>query len=672
MGYYQVILEDSLLVLEKLPVVIPDKGNIAGFTVVPYPGNGPMRSADNVHYPMGTSFLQYGVNGVADIAAEKSATATDEHGREFMDCVAQVYRAVAKYFSGYVTELTAMIEAADAEAEKERLTNMRNNMQVLAAGKPQTFVQALQLEYLMWRLRCITGTACVGRLDVHLREFYEKDIAEGRIDKEAAINLLCQVWEMMNQCGSGDTLLNVMVGGKRRDGSDAGGELSICMLEASIRTQKSEPHLNVRVYKGMPEALLEATYRLQMLGHGQATLYNDDVVIPALIKAGIPEKYAYRYANDGCTEIVIDGGSDIEFRHIDAVATVELAMNNGQFMPKWEEPVRYWHRCQTPGNYVPDVVCGYDSGDISDMKTFEDFYRAYLRQYHYQVSKRLEELHWVDNEVKNNVYRSLLVNGSFETVLESGKDMCRGGLPTTDLMLFGGSLSTVADCLCAVKTVVYDKKLYTLEQVKEAMIANYEGYEEMRKELHNAPKFGNDLDEVDLIAADLVKHFCDWIEEEKEKTGLLVWPALVGWKFVEEAYGTVATPDGRKRKDPIAEHFCATPGKAVKGPTAILNSICKAPIHRAFGVAAAHVTLPKNIVSDEASAKAFLDIFCKAAMEKGIVMLNIAFYDVDLLRAAQKDPEHHEDVIVRVWGYSARFVDLGEEMQEHVISRILQ
>lgn len=174
-----------------------------------------------------------------------------------------------------------------------------------------------------------------------------------------------------------------------------------------------------------------------------------------------------------------------------------------------------------------------------------------------------------------------------------------------------------------------------------------------------------------FAAADLVNRICEYVEAYSREAGFGIWPALVGWKFVEEAYGSAASPDGRRYGDPIAEHYCATPGRAKNGVTALLNSIAKAPLARALGIAPVHLSLPRNFTADEAAGVAILDTIFRAAVEKGLAEYNVAVYDADLLRRAQENPEAHQDLIVRVWGFSAKFIDLSREMQDHVISRII-
>ena len=665
---YESIVNSTVSVLSDLPTPVPETGRLVGFGrehIVPFQD---MFLGDNYHYPLGTAYLTYGVSGISEKAQARSKEVTDPVRQELLKGISTVYREIADYLKRYAA-------AVEAKAgDDARLQHIAEMLRALSDRAPEHFEEALQLVYLMWKLRCLNSfCAAIGRLDVHLRPFYERDIATGYVTDEDVLALILEFWEALNRNNSGDTLINVMVGGKTIDGTDAGGRLSVLMLEATKRCAKTEPHINVRVSRDMDPALRRAMTEVQLMGHGQATVYNDDVLIPSLIAGGVPEEIAYCYANDGCTEVTLDGYSGIDFNHIDAVAVFELAFNNGRYAERtYRKPVKYFHKDNEERYYVPDAVVGYASGRVEDCATFDEFYRMFLDQYLFQVRSRAKELKQMEADRLANGRASLLLNGTFDFVLESGQDVLRGGFPYTHYMMFSGSIPTVADCLMAIKRKVFDEKVYTIPEIKEAILANYEGYEAMRQELLSAPKFGNDIDEVDLLSADIAAQYCRELEVFGEQTGFHIFPALLGWRFLEEAYGIAATPDGRRYGDPIAEHYCPTPGRAVEGPTAIINSIAKAKpsIAQSAGVCAVHLTLPSGLGFDREQALAVVDSLVWVAMDRGLNQMNIAIYDIEQLRAAQRDPEHHRDVIVRVWGYSARFVDLCEEMQEHVISRI--
>lgn len=669
-GCYQEILQKYLDFIADLPVEIPPEGIIAGFTVYKGSKNFSVWGNDNLHYPMGTSYLRMGVKGVAEYARKQFPKCETPRETGMLESIAQTYDAIAAYFARYLPVLDEKIAGAEGKEEKQRLSAMRENMAVLSKGAPETFAQAIQLFYLIWRLRCVNACATIGRLDQHLYPHYKADVEKGILDQEKALDLICQLWNRLNECGSGDTLMHMMMGGRNEKGEDMSNDLSLLMFRASCILGKTEPHINLRYHKKINPAVLDEALKLQLMGHGQATFYNDEFIIPALVEHGVPLEYACAYANDGCTELVFDGISDINFNHIDVVAVFELALNNGQLTPKEALPVPYFHKEHKKAIYHPDVSLGYQSGDAALAETYEEFYQLFLKQYKFQADVKFRQMLQKHEELKLAEGTPLL-NGTFESVMDSRKDVMGGGLPMLSEMTFMGSIPTVADCLMAMKKVVYEKKMVDIPTLQKALAANFEGYEALRAHLLNAPKFGNDIDEVDMIAADIARHTCEWAEAFEAETGYPLRPALVGWKFLEEAYGVGATPDGRKYADPIAEHYCATPGRAKMGPTALINSISKGPLSRACGIAASHVSLPASVSGDpEEGLKTLRDI-CLAGMDQGVTMLNIAIYDVDTLKKAQQNPEAYQDLIVRVWGFSAKFVELSREMQDHVISRVM-
>lgn len=665
---YWIITENTLRVLGDLPVTVPAEGSLAGCAGEYLVPEQPMFLGDNYHYPMGTAYLKLGVLGVAERAAASAKKAEDPRNRALLEGIAEVYPAIAAWFARYADAVAAKA------GENARLCRIAANLRAISQRAPIHFDEALQLTYLMWKIRCLNKPgADIGRLDVHLRSWFEADIASGYTTEAEVLEQLCDFWNLLNRNDSGDTLINVMVGGRNADGSDAGSRLSVLMLEATKRCKQSEPHINVRVHPGLRQDIYRAMLEVQLMGQGQATVYNDEVIIPGLVRFGIPEELACCYTNDGCTEIMLDGYSGIDFAHVDAVATFELAFNNGDWATRtYRKPVSYFHKDGDVNYYTPDCAPGFASGKVEQCENFDEFYAMFLKQYEFQVRSKCAILKRIEDDRQVGAYTSVFLNGTYEYILDSGLDILRGGFPFAAYMMFAGSIPTVADCLTAVKQLVFEKKLYTVEQVKEAIRVDFEGHEAMRRQMAACPKFGNDIDEVDELAADIANRFCGWLEDYRKDTGFAVMPALLGWRFLEEAHGVAATPDGRHYADPIAEHYCATPGKAANGPTALIGSIAKAKeaISKAVGVCAVHVTLPRNLGNSDEESLTVLDGLVSAAITGGLNQMNIAIYDAALLRQAQQDPENHQDVIVRVWGYSARFVDLCKEMQDHVISRV--
>lgn len=673
----RLLKEDMLRFLREAPVVIPEEGTIAGFTLFdPKEVRPPelprdMHLYDNLHFSMGTTFLTYGFAGVAERAGQAVRPDMPEERSASLTAICEVYQAICRFIERHAQEAGRQMETAEGQ-RRERLEGMREDLTVLSAGRPRTFHQAVQAYYFAWKLRGILNTSTMGRLDQYLYPFYAADIENGTETPESALALICELWELVNQSGSGDTLMNVMLGGQTPEGEDLTNDLSVLMLKATGRVAKAEPHVNYRYHKGMREDFLEEAARVQLLGIAQATMYNDEVLIPALLAAGIPQEYAYDYTNDGCTEIIIDQKSTIFFDKFDIVKCFELAFFNGNPPPlPGEAKVGYWNRYLPAGEWTTTLETGFASGDMAGAKTFEECLEAFRRQFRYQMMRSLTNLIENYKKICSEDVAPALLNGSFEETLSTGMDCHRDGLPVQCINMFAGSIPTVADCLAAIRETVFEKKLFTIAELQQAVAADFEGYEPMRRQLLAAPKFGNDIDSVDLLAADIAELFCDLVKEAGDAHGVVVWPSLLGYLFVQESYFTGATPDGRHWKDPIAEHYSPTPGRAVNGPTAVMCSCGKGPLKRAFGTAPVQISLSRSVVARDEQGLAVVRALTEAAVKKDFVMLNIGIYDVDVLREARKHPEQYEDIIVRVWGYSARFIDLSDEMQRHVIARVI-
>lgn len=667
--------EEMLRFLEEAPIVLPTDSCIAGFSVLDTDVITPPQYAtewevaDNFHFSMGTTYLTYGFGGVAE-RAYACMEGKDEEARQTLLSVAHVYEGVVAYIKRHIDELDACLAEASSDTYV-RLTYMREKLCEIAHGAPQTFGGAVQAFYLSWKLRGVLSTATIGRLDQYLYPFYRNDIDSGRLTDCEVLDILCDLWRRFNASGSGDTLMTLTLGGQNENGKDEANDLSILMVKASCLVHQPEPHIHIRYHKNTRADLMDQAAKLQVLGGGQGSIYNDEVIIPSLVAAGISLHHACNYATDGCTEIIVDTKSRIDFANIDSVKCLEYALFNGN-PPALPGPAvtKYWTHRTEAVEWQTTLVPPCKSGDVSEATDFSVVYDAYCRQFTYQIREKIKRLVASDKYIKAHAVTPSFLNGSYDECLDTGMDCFRGGLPVDCLMLFAGSLTTVADSLAALKQVVFEEKRYTMREVLNALSVNYEGYEVMRRELAAAPKFGNDDDTVDLIAADLANLFIDATEAAGKAEGVRIWPALLGYLFVQEAHFTGATPDGRRWKDPIAEHYSATPGKAVNGPTALMASAGKGPLKRAYGTAPVHVTLPRSLVPVSEEGEALMKRLVRVAIKKDFLMLNIGIYDADAMRAAQKDPERYADLIVRVWGYSARFIDLSEDMQEHVITRI--
>ncbi|MDT8719204.1 hypothetical protein IAI10_21360 [Clostridium sp. 19966] len=665
--------------LEELPVYIPQDGVIAGprklysdnneFLWKKFSSEKLFCGFDNYHFPINTSFLNIGYSGIVKKANKQKAEYTPEQ-KEFLKSIKLVYEAAIKYIARHVTEAENKLQSSNEN--RENFKNIADNCRALCHRAPENFLEAVQLFWFTWRLRS-PFTSSIGRLDQYLYPFYKRDVDLGVLTKEKAINILCELWEAFNDAGTGDTLKNLMLGGLDSEGNDATNELSYFMLEVSMIVKKAEPHMNVRIHSNTSDKFINKIIELQQLGQGQPTIYNDEALIPELIKQGIPTASARNYSNDGCTELVIDGESGIFFYQMEAVKSLELTMFNGEeniSIPK-KVTMKKWTN-QMPENEVKTgLKLGFQSGDVTAMNSYEEVYEAFMRQYLYQTDAKLQTICKDMIEFKEKVVSSPFLSGAFPRCLEKAVDPLRGGFSIECFQLLSGSITTVADGLAAIKKVVFEDYYCNMNELVEALKNNFENNEILRQRLINAPKFGNDDDFVDSIAADIARRFCEYVVNYKTPNGKVIWPGLYNIDFNTFAKITGATPDGRRLGDPIAEHYSPTPGRAQNGPTSVINSAVKAPLYMGFASSPLHLTLSRNIVTRDDLGNLILKSLMSAALKSGIVVLNTAIYDVEILRKAKLNPERYGDVIVRVWGFNARFIDLTEDLQDHIIARII-
>jgi pyruvate-formate lyase len=652
--------------IRRQPIEVSAESTIAGFlkpvTTLLSLGN------DNKHFSMNLGFLL--VRGFTGIAgdARRSAKRVANEEAHYLGCISDCYEAATECVARHA-EMADLVARSSGGQSLERLKQIGDVCRSLAVGPPESFREAVQLFWFAWNIR---GRGTVGRLDQHLYPFYERDLASGCLTRDDAFVLLVDLWNGFNISGCGDTLINLMVGGQDGNGHDATNALSLMMIETALAVGKPEPHLSARLHARTPESFRRKLTELQAMGHGQGTIYNDEVIVPSLVEKGVPAASARNYANDGCTEVIIDGESDIAFVQLEAVKSLELTLFNGEEAPIPGAAIgRYHARTDEERLVSTGLTTGYKTGDFAQMTSFDQLHDAFLRQYLHQLDLQVDGLCEHERRVSEEGVSSPFMAGTFPETLRLGVDPARGGFTVPCRMVFSGSIPTAADGLAGIKKVVFEDKMCTPAEMIEALRVNFEGHEDLRRRCLAAPKFGNDDDRVDQIAADIARRFCQKIARYPTPSGKPLWPALYNFLFNDHAKFLGATPDGRKWRDPIGEHYSPTPGHARSGPTALIRSAAKGPLADACGSSIFHVSLSRDVVSRDGHGLNLMRGLVEGALEQGAAVMNIAVYDIDRMRDAQAHPEKHKDLVVRVWGFSARFVDLSSDMQAHIIQRTL-
>ena len=637
---------------------------------------------DNCHYPMADSYLQYGIDGVIRIAAETLETLKNNLQSElqdqtqldiaYLESLLHVWKRFRQFVADHMVLALECAKQETSDTKKKRYEKIAKICQNLTINKPNTFCEALQLFWFTYLFRSPFGAGCIGRLDQLLYPFYKHDCEMGIWDQQEAEKMLEEMFTRMNEINTGDTLRNLMLSGQDAKGNDQTNEITYLILVAYENTGGSEPHLNVRFHEKTPKKLRDNCINMLSSGSGQPTIYFDEAVLPAMEKAGICHEDACRYANDGCTETVIAGKSAIVFWQYEMVKTVELTLFGGNENP-CVKPVSMKKNSIHGVDFVPktNLLIGIESKKTQELTTFSEFLSAFFEQMDHQLDHYFLMIKQKMQEDQTVSITSPFTAGTFEKCLRTGKDPLRGGgFDITNYQLLSGSIGTAADCLYAIQSAVYEKKLVTMEELIKALSVDFEGYEVLRQQLLHLPKYGNDKKEVDALAKQIADHFLARVNAFRGPENTLLYPGLYNIDFKIFANVTGATPDGRRFRDAIAEHCSPTPGAAKKGPTAILNSAATLPMKEGFASSVLHLTLGKNGYSMGADRIKIIDTLLRASEKKKIPVLSLTMYDKVELLDAQLHPEKHQDLIVRVWGFQARFTELDKELQDHIINRI--
>ena len=537
----------------------------------------------------------------------------------------------------------------DDQKRNKQLDLMTSDLIYLLSHKPATFHQALQL---FWLYALVAGCINYGRMDIVLGPYLKNDIDSGLITEEDAYQYLKSLWKMIE---NRRTTVNgrIIVGGKGRENVEACDLFTRICLRVCKDTRYVEPQFTLRFDKNTPQDILDMAYDCIASGATYPTLYNDEANVPAVEYAmRLDYERASQYIPFGCGEFVIQGKSvGTPNTLLNLVKIMQLALNEGY------DPMDHVYKAG-PVKVLP----------LSSFKTFEDFYDQYkaLLDYYFDLSVYCQKHSY---EVMNQEVSFLFVSILMDDCLARQKALLDGGVE-----ILGGTNETYgninsSDALYAIKTLVYDQKKYTLEELNEAALHNFEGYEALHKEILHLPKYGNDIETVDEMANDLYEYVAKGIRTRGIEQGMDYYLIVISNNQTNTDWGhqTDASLDGRLRgvyMNPAnnPQGFAAT-----SGPTAVLNSLSRFKAKYHGGSVQNIKFTPRMMHEDEEKVK----LLFKTYFEKGGCQLMVTVVDHGQLEDAQKHPEKYPDLIVRVAGYSAVFVNLTRDVQDELLSRTL-
>ncbi|MCX6282512.1 MAG: glycyl radical protein [Bacteroidetes bacterium] len=575
--------------------------------------------------------------------------------------------ALIKFAGRYAEELENLAKKETDSERQAELLEMAGICRHVPAHAPRTLHEALQY-YWFVHLGVITelnpwDSFNPGRLDQHLFPFYRKGIEDGSLTKESTVELLQSFWIKFNNHPAppkiGVTALEsntytdfclINLGGLKPDGSDGVNELTFILLDVIEEMRLLQPSSMVQISKKNPDNFLQRTLKITKTGFGQPSFFNTDAIIQELVRQGKSLEDARNGGASGCVEAGAFGTEAyILSGYFNLAKVLELTLNNG-FDPRTKKQV------------------GIKTGDPELFISFEELMNAFRLQLEYLTAVKIRGNNLIHRIFADNMpvpFLSLFI----DDCISNGMDYNAGGSRYNTTYIQGVGLGSITDSLTSIRYHVFEMKTITMQGLLKSLSADFKDFEEFRKELvYHTPKYGNDDDYADDQARMVFRMFFDAVDGK---------PTSVGGKHrinmlpttSHVYFGSVigALPDGRKACKPLSEGISPFQGADHNGPTAVLKSASKIDHLLTGGTLLNQKFAPSFFEGDEAIAKLASLIRAYFRLDGHHIQFNVV--TADTLKDAQKHPDKHRDLIVRVAGYSDYFNDLGEDLQDEIIRR---
>jgi formate C-acetyltransferase len=595
----------------------------------------------------------------------------------FYRALAISVRAFQDFILRYSDLAMALSEDEPDAIRQQELRLIAENCSEIAKGAPGNFHQALQLTYfvqLVLQIESNGHSVSLGRMDQYLFPFYHRDLITGRITEEFAAELLENTWIKLSSINKirpwshtrfsagGPLYQNVTIGGQTTGGKDAVNALSFLILRSVGNMKLTQPNLSVRFHRNISQEFMTECIRVIEKGFGMPSFNNDEIVIPGLLKLGVEKEDAFNYSAIGCIEIAVPGKWGYRctgMSFLNLMRVLMATLYNGLDKPSG--------KVFQPG-----------TGTLKDFSSYKELFHAWQRQIRYYTRKTVEIDAAVDTALEENV-PDILCSAFVDSCIPRGKTIKEGGSKYDFVSGLQVGIANLGNALAAIKKLLFEEQKLTADQLMEALESNFEGEsgERIRQMLLNlAPKYGNDLDEVDLLLKDAYLEFIGELENyhtTRHGRGPIGCRYYAGTSSISANVpsGAVipATPDGRKAFTPVAEGSSPSSGTDTRGPTAVFKSVSKLPTEKIMGGVLLNQKLSPAIIrkpEDKQKLIAVIRTFFED-LKGWHVQYNIVSRET--LLAAKRNPEQYRDLIVRVAGYSAFFTTLSPDTQDDIIAR---
>ena len=591
--------------------------------------------------------------------------------------VIEAVKTFAERYSVLAKELAEKETDTKRKAELNEISRICAKVPYEPASSFREAVQSVWFIQLILQIESNGHSLSYGRFDQYMYLYFINDIKNERITKDEALELLTCLWiktltinkvrsqaHTLSSAGS-PMYQNVTIGGQTTDKKDAVNELSFLVLQSVAQTRLTQPNLTVRYHANLNKEFFDECIEVMKLGFGMPALNNDEVIIPSFINWGVKEEDAYNYSAIGCVETAVPGKWGYRCTGMSYVNFPRLllcAMNNGVDLTSGKRFTK-----------------GY--GYFTEWKDFDELMKVWdktLREFtRYSVI--------VENAIDKASERDvpdILCSALTDDCIGRGKTIKEGGAVYDFISGLQVGIANMADSLAAIKKLVYEEKKITSEQLWNAILDDFQSEENKKIQdmlINDAPKYGNDIDEVDHLVVEAYDSYLD--EIKKYPNTRFARGPIGGIRYggtssisanVGQGMGTMATPDGRNAKEPLAEGCSPAHNADKNGPTAVFKSITKLPTEKITGGVLLNQKMTPQMLSSEEN-KQKLEMLLRAFFNRlhGYhVQYNIV--SKETLLDAQVHPEKHKDLIVRVAGYSAFFNVLSKKTQDDIIGRTEQ
>ena len=597
--------------------------------------------------------VNIGFSGLVEVG-RKSVEEHEGVNKEFARAMLITNEAAIRYLRRYADLAAEMAADAETEFQKKNLSRIADSCLWLTHDKPRNFFDAVQLLWMAQEIMMaenVPASESLGRMDVYLAPYYEKDKADGVLTYDEASEIMDALWIKLS--GNLHSYQAVTISGTNADGTTFVNDLTYLVMESTRKLKFDQPLIDFRYTDGMPERLWNEVVELIKTGTGFPGIFYDPIHIRAKMSTGQSEEDARNYAIIGCVETGLPGHeyTPTELVHLNWPKLFELMFNEGH--------------AQMQDFYAPL----FENKKLDEIKDFDEFYNWFKSEMEQYTALAMRSIDYIETMIPwcfPTPYLSSLMVGCYE----KGMDVTGGACRYNNTGVSTCGLATAVDSLAAIKKVVFDDKIVTLSQMRDAVNANWEGWDELHNIVSNhCLKFGNDQDEVDMMMSDLVASFAKVVNSRKNPRG---GHYMTGLYSVEDhakaGMKTAATPDGRLAGSFESNSMASVQGKDLNGPTALVNSVVKTDLNVVTNGMVLDLKFNPTFMEKPAHVRA-LKMLIDTYFHNGGMEIQFSVVSRDTLLAAQKDPEKYRNLVVRVSGFSAYFRSLNKTTQDEIIAR---